>query len=209
VTVDAVTEVVSHGNASTELAGFSDGSEAINLTFTVGGTEIHSFTQPVELVFPDAANGITPAYSTDGGTAWVKIPKLPGTTLPAGQQDGYYRDATGAVHILTMHATYFGVIGGLVLKTGNRPTFPVGSKQIFVFLAPQRRATASVALETRAGVVLRKLNITLAAMTTRLKIPMPRRAKAGVYLVKVAAASGPATATATLIVRLVRGAKPR
>jgi hypothetical protein len=101
------------------------------------------------------------------------------------------------------------VIGGLVLKTGNRPTFPVGSKQIFVFLAPQRRATASVALETRAGVVLRKLNITLAAMTTRLKIPMPRRAKAGVYLVKVAAASGPATATATLIVRLVRGAKPR
>jgi hypothetical protein len=202
VTVDAVTEVASHGNAPTELTGFADGSEAINLTFTVGGTEIHSFAQPVELVFPDAQNGVTPAYSTDGGARWVKIPTLPGTTLPAGQQDGYYRDASGAVHVLTLHATYFGVIGGLVLKTGNRPTFRVGSKRVFVFLAPARAATATVKLETRSGAILRTLKVSLPATSTRLAIPMPARAKAGLYLVKVVATSGPATANATLLIRL-------
>jgi hypothetical protein len=125
-----------------------------------------------------------------------------GTTLPEGQQDGYYRDAAGAVHVLTRHATYFGLLGGLVLHTGNRPSFRVGSPAIFVFLAPGRKANATVFLATRRGATLRRLNVALPAGTTRLRIPLPRRLKAGLYLVKVFAASGPARTKATLRVRL-------
>lgn len=202
VTVTAVTAAASSSSTPPALSGFSAGSVAVALTFSSGGGDVHTFAEPLEIVFPDAAAHLAPGYSSDDGATWRAIPLLAGTTLPAGQQDGYYRDAVGAVHVLTLHASYFGLLGSLVLHTGNRPSFPVGSKNIFVFLAPEREAGATVALETRKGVALRTMELTLPAGTTRLKIPLPAGLKAGLYLVKVSAATGPASTKATLLVRL-------
>ena len=164
---------------------------------------MHTFSAPLEIVIPGGGTGFAPGYSNDGGVTWVSIPKLSGTTLPAGQQDGYYLDSSGTVHILTLHATYFGVIGSLVMQTWNRPSFLVGSPRVFVYLAPQRQASATVVLETHAGVALRTLKLTLPAGSTRVKIPLPAGLKAGIYLVKVNAGSGPASVQRVLVVRLV------
>ena len=185
------------------LNGFAVGSLGVELDFTSGGTDLHAFAAPLEIVFPNAAANLVPSYSNDEGLTWTAIPLLSGTTLPDGQADGYFRDAAGAIHILTRHATYYGMIGGLVLHSGNRPTFPVGSKRIFVYLAPERPAGATVTLATRQGKPLRTLKLNLPATTTRLKIPLPHGLHAGLYLVQVAATSGPASTKTTLVVRLV------
>lgn len=203
VSVAAVAQAATTGGVPPALNGFSVGSVAVNVTVSSGGAALHAFDDPIEIAFPGAAAGLAPGYSSDDGATWTAIPLLSGTTLPAGQQDGYYRDAAGTVHILSRHATYFGLIAGLVLKTGNRPSFPIGSKNIYVFLAPERKAAATVTLETRSGTVLKTLSLTLPVHTTRLRIPLPAGLTAGLYLVKVAAASGPASANATLLVHLV------
>lgn len=202
VAVTAVTAAITSTSTPPALSGFTAGSLAVDLTFTSGGSPVHTFAEPLEIVFPAAPAGLAPGYSTDGGATWTGIPALVGTTLPAGQPDGWYRDGAGAVHILARHATYFGLLGGLVLHYGNRPTFPLDARRIFVFLAPERAASATVTLETRAGTPLDTLRLTLPAATTRLKIPLPPGLKAGLYLVKVTATSGPATTRATLRVRL-------
>src|SRR4029077_7384835 len=60
-------------------------------------------------VFPSVPVGAIPAYSHDGVT-WTAVPQLTGTTLPAGYPDCWFRDATGSVHLLTLHATDFGTL---------------------------------------------------------------------------------------------------
>ncbi|HVH51717.1 MAG TPA: hypothetical protein VM690_06200, partial [Gaiellaceae bacterium] len=116
---------------------------------------------------------------------------------------GYYRDSSGTVHILTLHATYFGVIGDLVLQTWNRASFPVGSKNIFVYLAVHRQADAAVVLESHSGTALGSLKVTLPAGSTKVKIPLPTGLKAGIYLVKVNVTSGPSSMQRILVLRLV------
>jgi len=200
--VTGVTEAVTPSETPPALSGFAVGSVAVEVNVTSGGTAVHAFAAPLEIVFPGAASGLAPGYSDDGGVTWIAIPHLPGTALPAGQTDGYYVDGAGAVHILTLHATYFGLLGNLVLRTWNRASFPVGSPRIFVYLAPERKAAATVTLETHAGVVLNTLQLTLPARSTRMKIPLPPGSKAGIYLVKVAATSGAASVQRILVVRL-------
>jgi len=48
------------------------------------------------------------AKSQDG-LIWTPVPLLLGTSLPAGQSDGYYLDADGHVVIITNHLTQFGI----------------------------------------------------------------------------------------------------
>lgn len=202
VTVSAVTEAVTASATPPALSGFIAGSVAVELNFTSGGSAVHTFAAPLEVVIPGGGSGFAPGYSTDGGVTWISIPLLSGTTLPAGQQDGYYTDASGTVHILTLHATYFGVIGDLVLQTWNRASFPVGSKNIFVYLATHRQADATVVLETHSGTALGSLKVALPAGSTKVKIPLPTGLKAGIYLVKVNATSGPSSVQRILVLRL-------
>lgn len=203
VSVSAVTEAVTSSTTPPALSGFAAGSVAVELNFTSDGSAVHSFAAPVEIVIPGGSAGFAPSYSNDGGATWIKIPLLSGTTLPAGQSDGYYLDGAGAVHILTMHATYFGLIGDLVLKTWNPARFQVGAKSVFAYLAPERQTNATVVLETHAGVALKSLKVALAAGSTKVKIPLPAGLKAGIYLVKVTATSGPSSVQRILVVRLV------
>jgi len=203
VSVTGVTESVTSSTTPPALSGFAAGSVAVELNFTSGGSAVHSFAAPLEIVIPGGASGLAPGYSNDVGVTWTAIPKLSGTSLPAGQQDGYYVDSAGAVHILTLHATYFGLLGDLVFKTWNRPSFPVASKRIFLYLAPERQASATLVLETHAGKALSSMNVMLPAGSTRVKFPLPSGLTAGTYLVKVNASSGPSSVQRVLVVRLV------
>jgi hypothetical protein len=72
------------------------------------GNAVTQFAQPVDLTFPNAAQNYVPVYSHDGVT-WTVIPALGGPSLPSGQPDGWYRDTSGALHILTRHATEFAI----------------------------------------------------------------------------------------------------
>jgi hypothetical protein len=86
------------------------GSQAIQLLVVdASGTPVTVFSAPIELVFPNVAAGSIPAYSHDG-TTWTAMPKLTGTTLPAGYHDGWFRDAANNVHVLTLHATDFATL---------------------------------------------------------------------------------------------------
>ncbi|HET8892833.1 MAG TPA: fibronectin type III domain-containing protein [Gaiellaceae bacterium] len=203
VAVSAVTEAVTASATPPALSGFIAGSVAVELNFTSGGSAVHTFAAPLEVVIPGGGSGFAPGYSTDGGVTWISIPLLSGTTLPAGQQDGYYTNASGTVHILTLHATYFGLIGDLVLQTWNPASFPVGSKSIFVYLATHRQADATVVLETHSGTALGSLKVTLPAGSTKVKLPLPTGLKAGIYLVKVNATTGPSSVQRILVLRLV------
>jgi len=90
---------------------FSDGTVAVNLDVTSSsGSAITAFSTPVELTFPDAPADFVPAYSHNG-TMWTAIPVIPDPpTLPAGWPDGWYRDSSGTVHILTLHATLYALL---------------------------------------------------------------------------------------------------
>ena len=95
---------------ATPLPGFQAGSAAVQITVRAAdGTPITSVDTPLEIVFANAPADVQPATSADGVT-WTTIPQISGPPLPAGQRDGWYRDAAGAVHVLTRHLTYFGVL---------------------------------------------------------------------------------------------------
>jgi titin len=202
-TTPTVIKATTDTSSSPALRGFAAGSTAIELaTTTTGGAPVTSFVKPLDVALPAAGPKSVPAFSADGGVTWTAIPALSGTTLPAGQTIGYYRDPAGAVHVVSMEPGDFGLIAGPTLTATSRPSFPVRSASIYVDLTPGRAVTAAVKLETRTGTVLKTVMATLPAATTRVKIPLRAGLKAGAYLLKIAATSGPLTDNATVIVRL-------
>jgi hypothetical protein len=74
------------------------------------GAPITRFTAPLDLQFASPVDGVTPAYS-ENGVDWIEIPEVPSPpTLPDGWPDGWYTDGSGTLHVLTRHATYFGLL---------------------------------------------------------------------------------------------------
>jgi titin len=202
-TTPAVIKATTDTSTSPALHGFAAGSTAVELTTTTtGGAPVTSFVKPLDVALPAAGPKSVPAFSADGGVTWSAIPALSGTTLPAGQTIGYYRDPADAVHVVSMEPGDFGLLAGPTLTATSRTSFPVRSASIYVDLTPGRPVTATVKLETRTGAVLKTVTATLPASVTRVKIPLPARLKAGAYLIKIAATSGPLTDNATVIVRL-------
>lgn len=99
--------------------GFTVGSTTVQLTVTdASGTRVTSFQAPIVIHVSASQAGDVPAYSQDG-VIWVIIPRLSSPELPAGQQDGYYRNSDGSIDIYTRHATLFGL-----LKDTQVPTAP-------------------------------------------------------------------------------------
>jgi hypothetical protein len=105
VSLAAVVVVASSGPAA-----FASGSTVVDLTVTSAatGAAITSFTAPLVIHFPAPEAG-TPEYSRDG-SSWTPIPELHSPLLPAGQADGYYRDADGSTDVYTRHATEFALL---------------------------------------------------------------------------------------------------
>ncbi len=71
------------------------------------GAVIPALLAPITMHFKTAL-GQTIVAKSDDGLIWTPIPLLTGTTLPAGQNYGYFIDATGEVVILASHLTQFG-----------------------------------------------------------------------------------------------------
>jgi hypothetical protein len=64
----------------------------------------------VDIRFKNATPGAHPLFSQDS-KSWRDIPELPTLNLPAGQQDGWFRDSDGAIHVLSTHLNYFALVG--------------------------------------------------------------------------------------------------
>ena len=150
-----VRESVAAFNAGdTTGAVFATGTTPAQLTVTAAsGAPLTSFAAPLELTFPGAPAGFVPAYSTDGGATWTALPLLSGTTLPPGFRDGWFRDAGGTVHVLTLHATYFGVVSQASARSQSAVTFSythplrlARSHTVNVFVAPTLPGMATAVL---------------------------------------------------------------
>ena len=78
-----------------------------------------SFAAPIEIMIPNpSGEPALPATSQDG-TTWRALPMLQSASLPSGQQDGWYRDDSANIHILTRHLTWYALA-----RDGEAPTAP-------------------------------------------------------------------------------------
>ena len=64
----------------------------------------------IDVRFPNATQGAHPLNSADG-TSWRDIPQLQTLNLPDGQQDGWFRDSDGTIHVLARHLSYYALVG--------------------------------------------------------------------------------------------------
>ncbi|HZB40623.1 MAG TPA: Ig-like domain-containing protein, partial [Ilumatobacter sp.] len=90
--------------------GFAPGPEALDVTawWALAGTQVHQFSQPVNILMRSTAKGLVPATFEAGN--WRVIARVPTPgTLPAGWEDGFYVDGAG-FHILTKHLSLFALL---------------------------------------------------------------------------------------------------
>jgi hypothetical protein len=64
----------------------------------------------IDIRLANASPGAHPLSSTDG-LAWRDLPQLPTLSLPDGQQDGWFRDSDGTIHVLARHLGYYALVG--------------------------------------------------------------------------------------------------
>jgi large repetitive protein len=90
-------------------AGYTAGSDILDVTayWAIAGTQVHDFVQPIDIRFSGAAANAVPALLE--GSTWRAIAPVPGTSLPSGDQDGFYRSGTD-VHVLTRHLSSFALL---------------------------------------------------------------------------------------------------
>jgi hypothetical protein len=164
---------------------FGVGTSAVDLTITnAAGVAVTSFTAPIELVFANVPANAVPAYSHDGGLTWTAIPLLTGTTLPAGYPDGYFRDAAGNVHMLTLHATAFGtlaagsvVTSALQVKVGVQKTLNLHyGHTIAVRVQSTLPGTATITLRVK-GKTIATVKRTLTTRPQLVKVVLPKAAR--------------------------------
>jgi hypothetical protein len=91
----------------------------VAMDWNSNGEALHQFRLPLAITMTDQTGGLAiPATYQNG--QWRLIPMLSSPTLPGGQPDGFYRDATG-VHVLTTHLTLFTLVRDVQL-----PAAPTG-----------------------------------------------------------------------------------
>jgi uncharacterized repeat protein (TIGR02059 family) len=64
----------------------------------------------IDVRFPNATQGARPLHSADGAS-WRDIPQLQTLSLPTDQQDGWFRDSDGTIHVLARHLSYYALVG--------------------------------------------------------------------------------------------------
>ena len=64
----------------------------------------------IDVRFANATQGAHPLNSADGNS-WRDIPQLQTLNLPDGQQDGWFRDSDGTIHVLARHLSYYALVG--------------------------------------------------------------------------------------------------
>jgi hypothetical protein len=125
---------------------FAAGTAVIRIdAVTEAGQPITALNDALDIAIPDAPADIAPMYQR-GNDPWVLIPRLPGTTLPTAQPDGWYM-AGSTLHILTRHLTRFGLAKALSVGWGTRRRVHLNwAHRIVVFAAPSVDATATYTL---------------------------------------------------------------
>jgi hypothetical protein len=64
----------------------------------------------IDIRFANASAGAHVLNSEDG-VAWRDLPQLQTLNLPDGQQEGWFRDSDGTVHVLARHLSYYALVG--------------------------------------------------------------------------------------------------
>jgi hypothetical protein len=96
--------------SSALIGGRSGDNQLVSIVATnASGTVVHELAKPLDVLFSNPPKNFVPVISTDG-VNFRAVAKITGPDLPAGQQDGYYVDAQGNIHILTRHLTIFAVL---------------------------------------------------------------------------------------------------
>jgi uncharacterized repeat protein (TIGR01451 family) len=196
----AITEpiILTVQSASASATTFGAGNQVISITAqrTSDGRPVTSFAAPFDIAFPNVPASFVPAVSQDGVT-FRQLAQLSSRSLPAGQQDGYYRDGT-TVHILTRHLTFFAVLNQanftVALKLAASPRVNTSRTRTVAV-----RVSASLASSTRLTLVDAG-NRTVATSVRRLQkgatvvtLALPKAIKAGRYTL-VAVPDGKAAA---------------
>jgi hypothetical protein len=160
---------------------------------TKSGRIVTRFAHPLDIGFSGAPGGIVPAFSHDGKT-WTLIPRLPGSTLLDGLADGYYKDSLGTVHILTLHATDFGLLTSTAGKAAG-PEPPALGYSVPVRITAGGKLRAEVLAASggaltvtlmHRGRALSTWRAKLGAAPRTLSLPVPAPAKPGAYTLELA-----------------------
>jgi hypothetical protein len=125
---------------------FAAGSNVIQVAaVTDSGQTITALNDALDITIPNAPPDVAPMYQR-GSSPWVVIPRLAGTTLPAGQPDGWYLSGS-TLHILTRHLTKFALAKALDVKWGTRRRVHLRwAQRIIVYGAPNVDSTATYTL---------------------------------------------------------------
>jgi len=157
---------------------FGNGSRVVRVTVTrlSDGASLQTFDQPLELIFSTAPAGV-PSFSEDG-VAWAPLPLLSGGVLPPGQADGYFVDSTGAVHVLTRHLTFFGVLIPRSTKlaltvSGSVVALSNGARRISVNVQVTQSSHLVVTLFSPHGKLVQTWTRTVRAGSTTLRLTLP------------------------------------
>lgn len=184
------------------------GFKAVGTTVSVvvtGSTpdRITTFAKPIEIIYYAPESDSAPQYSADGIT-WVAIPQLAAgtTTLPAGARDGWYKDAAGAIHVLTLHATYFALLQGgpssagpakstaLSLTFGMKRTVKRIAGGVTVFFQPTKAVAATAVLSQKGKTVASAKGSVVALGAGKLRLAFPKGLAKGAYRVTLTALAG-------------------
>jgi len=94
------------------------GSIVVDVTAFLRGTHapVTELGGVADIRFPNATPGAHALTSPDGSD-WRDLQELPTLNLPSGQNDGWFRDSDGTIHVLTRHLTLYAVVGQQVSTT--------------------------------------------------------------------------------------------
>jgi FG-GAP repeat len=192
--------------ATGDTATFAAGTVGMRLNVTdASGNPVTEFSSPIELVFANVPSDGVPAFSHDG-TTWTAIPLVTGTTLPGGYPDGYFRDAAGNVHVLTLHATDFGslaagskVTSALQVRVVVRHTLNLNfGHKIAISLRSTLPGTATIKLSAK-GKTIATLKRNLKAGSQVVTLVLPKTARhAGTSTLTIRSSASSLHATSVL-----------
>jgi hypothetical protein len=188
------------------------GSAAIELIVTTpSGSPVTSFSAPIELVFAKTPPTVVPAYSHDHGATWTAIPQVPGKALPLAYGDGFFRDAAGNIHMLTLHATEFGTLAAgsvvtpaLRVNVGVRRTLNLNyHHSLAIYLRSSLPGSTTITL-TAKGKMLATVKRTLTGGSQLVSLVVPRSARhAGAVTLTVHSAATAERASTAIKIALV------
>jgi hypothetical protein len=166
------------------LQGMPAGAEIVDVTAFIRSTHapVTDLGGILDIRFANTSAGSHVATSQDAKT-WRDIPQLRTLVLPDGQDDGWFRDSDGTVHVLTRHLTYYALLGQDLSTTlamrivtvrrlwlhnrtfvGVRLAITAPARVTGVFVAPDGSVVPGLAIKTptrHAGVTILRVPLTI------------------------------------------------